>query len=128
MSAAFRSFLRKLVRKGRLEVVTADGIAETFGDGAGPPLGVKLLDGAAERRLMVNPALTLGELYMDGRLVLTKGGLYDLLELGARNLAELEGQAWAKALKVAGETPSTSVSRRVAMASFCTGVLWPWAW
>ena len=101
MSAAFRSFLRKLVRKGRLEVVTADGIAETFGDGAGPPLGVKLLDGAAERRLMVNPALTLGELYMDRRLVLTKGGLYDLLELGARNLAELEGQAWAKALSKA---------------------------
>ena len=101
MSAAFRSFLRKLVRKGRLEVVTADGIAETFGDGVGPPLGVKLLDGAAERRLMLNPALTLGELYMDGRLVLTKGGLYDLLELGARNLAELEGQPWAKALSKA---------------------------
>ena len=47
---------------------------------------------------MLNPALTLGELYMDGRLVLTKGDLYDLLELGARNLAELEGQPWAKAL------------------------------
>jgi cyclopropane-fatty-acyl-phospholipid synthase len=98
MNGAFRAFLRTLVRTGRLEVVTADGIAETFGDGAGPPLGVKILDGAAERRLMLNPALALGELYMDGRLVVTKGGLYDLLALGARNLAGLEGQPWAKAL------------------------------
>ena len=38
---------------------------------------------------------------MDGRLVVTKGDLYDLLELGARNLAELEGQPWAKALNKA---------------------------
>ena len=98
MSAAFRVFLRRLVRKGRLEVETADGVIETFGDSAGPVLGVKLLDAAAERRLMLDPALSLGELYVDGRLVVTKGGLYDLLELGARNLAELEGEPWAKAL------------------------------
>jgi cyclopropane-fatty-acyl-phospholipid synthase len=98
MNAAFRAFLQRLVRRGRLEVATADGSAETFGDGVGPPLGVKLLDGAAERRLMLNPELALGELYMDGRLVLTRGDLYDLLELGARNLAELAGGPWAKAL------------------------------
>jgi cyclopropane-fatty-acyl-phospholipid synthase len=98
MSAAFRAFLRRLVRKGRLEVISADGVAETFGDGQGPALGVKIVDRAAERRLMLNPALALGELYMDARVVLTKGGLYDLLELGARNLAGLDGQPWARAL------------------------------
>jgi cyclopropane-fatty-acyl-phospholipid synthase len=98
MNGAFRTFLRRLVRTGRLEVVTADGNAETFGDGGGPPLGVKILDRGAERRLMLNPALALGELYMDGRLVVTKGGLYDLLALGARNLAALDGQPWARAL------------------------------
>jgi cyclopropane-fatty-acyl-phospholipid synthase len=98
MNGAFRTFLRRLVRTGRLEVVTADGIAETFGDGGGPPIGVKILDRGAERRLMLNPALALGELYMDGRLVVTKGGLYDLLALGARNLAALDGQPWARAL------------------------------
>ena len=81
------------MRTGRLEVETADGVAETFGDGAGPPLGVKILDRAAERRLMLNPSLALGELYMDGRVVVTKGGLYDLLDLGARNLADDRGPA-----------------------------------
>jgi cyclopropane-fatty-acyl-phospholipid synthase len=79
-------------------VETADGVKQTFGDGVGPPVGVKLLDRAAEWRLMLNPALSLGELYMEGRIVVTRGGLYDLLELGARNLAEIEDLPWAKAL------------------------------
>jgi len=98
MSAPFTTYLRKLIRRGRLEVETADGVTETFGDGAGPRLGVKVLDRAAEWRLIFNPALSLGELYMDGRLVVTRGDLYDLLELGARNLAEMEGLPWVKAL------------------------------
>src|ERR1700691_1388103 len=98
MNAAFRAFLQRLVRRGRLEVATADGSAETFGDGVGPPLGVKLLDGAAERRLMLNPELALGELYMDGRLVVSQGGMHDPLERGARNLAGVADGPWAKAL------------------------------
>jgi cyclopropane-fatty-acyl-phospholipid synthase len=98
MSAAFTAYLRRLVRKGRLEVEDPDGAVETFGDGEGPLLGVKILDRAAEKRLILNPALALGELYMDGRLVVTKGDLYELLDLGARNLAELEGVPWVKVL------------------------------
>ena len=98
MSAAFKVFLRRLVRSGRLELTTADGKTEVFGNGVGPPLCVKLLDGAAERRLMLNPELAVGELFMDGRLVITQGELYDLLELGALNLAGLANDPWAKAL------------------------------
>jgi cyclopropane-fatty-acyl-phospholipid synthase len=101
MNAVFKAFLRRLVRKGRLEVESADGTVETFGDGAGPVLGVKLLDHAAEWKLMLNPALSLGELYTDGRLIVTQGDLYSLLELGARDLAELEGLPWVKALNKA---------------------------
>ena len=43
MSSDFRAYLRRLVRKGRLEVVCADGVTETFGDGQGPLLGVKVV-------------------------------------------------------------------------------------
>jgi cyclopropane-fatty-acyl-phospholipid synthase len=98
MSAPFGAYLRRLVRTGRLEVETADGTTQRFGDGVGPPVGVKLLDRAAEWRLMLNPALSLGELYMDGRIVVTRGGLYDLLELGVRNLAEIESLPWIEAV------------------------------
>ena len=98
MSAAFRAFVRKLMKRGSLEIETADGVKETYGDGSGPPLAAKILDSGAERRLMLSPSLALGELYMDGRVVMVKGDLYDLLEMGARNLAELGDQPWAKAL------------------------------
>ena len=43
MNAVFKAYLHRLVRKGRLEVETADGTVETFGDGTGPILGVKLM-------------------------------------------------------------------------------------
>jgi cyclopropane-fatty-acyl-phospholipid synthase len=101
MNAVFKAYLRRLVRKGHLEVQTAGGPVEVFGDGSGSPLGVELLDHAAEQRLMLNPALSLGELYMDGRITVTKGDLYGLLDLGARNLAGLDGQPWVKALNKA---------------------------
>jgi cyclopropane-fatty-acyl-phospholipid synthase len=98
MSSVFRAYLRRLVRKGRLEVETADGVTEAFGDGEGPLLGVKLIDRGAEQRLMVNPALSVGELYTDGRLLITRGDLYSVLELGARNLDDVQGLPWVRAL------------------------------
>ena len=91
--------LGKLVPTGDLEVETADGATHRLGDGVGPRLGVRLADRAAERELLLNPALSLGELYMDGRLIVTRGSLYDILELGARNLAEIEKLPWAKTLE-----------------------------
>ena len=36
---------------------------------------------------------------MDGRLIITKGSLYEVLELGARNLAELQDLPWLRALE-----------------------------
>ncbi len=48
---------------------------------------MRFKDRAAERQLMFDPALALGELYMDGRLEITRGDLYEVLALGARNLS-----------------------------------------
>ena len=67
MLVSFATLLGKLVRKGDLEVQTADGQRHRFGDGSGPPLGVRLADRAAERQLLIDPALRFGEVYMDGR-------------------------------------------------------------
>jgi cyclopropane-fatty-acyl-phospholipid synthase len=101
MSVSLASLLGKLVRKGDLEVETSDGLKRRFGDGSGPPLGIRLADRATERQLLINPALSFGESYMDGRLAITRGSLYDVLELGARNLAELEDLPWVKAFEQA---------------------------
>jgi len=91
-----RYFLTKLIRFGSLEVEAADGSVATYGDGTGRRARVKVMDRAAAWALMMNPALTVGELFMAGRIVVTKGGLYDALEIGARNLAEDGGPRWIK--------------------------------
>jgi cyclopropane-fatty-acyl-phospholipid synthase len=94
MGAILRHVLKSLVRVGSLEVETADGVVSTYGDGTGPKVGVKVIDRAAERALLIDPSLALGELYMDGRVVVTRGDLYDLVALGAHNLMLQGGPRW----------------------------------
>src|SRR5579871_3623485 len=92
------ALLGKMVRTGNVQLETADGAKHKFGDGSGPLLGLKLTDKAAERELLMNPAMTFGELFMEGRMVVTQGTLYDVIECGARNLAAMKGAAWVKAI------------------------------
>ena len=99
MGTLFRTFLSTLIKLGHLEVETSDGVVQVFGDRTGPKLGVKLDDRAAERELVFDPTLALGELFMDGRLVITKGDLYDVLALGERNIIAFGGPRWLKLLE-----------------------------
>ena len=91
-------FLDNIIRHGALEVETADGAKRTFGDGSGPPLAIRIADPGAERALMLDPELALGELYMDGRLQVTGGDLYDLVALAATNTLGYSHLGLAKAL------------------------------
>jgi len=101
MTQLLTLFLSKLIRHGHLEVETSDGVTRVFGDRTGPRLAIRLADRAAERELTLNPELALGELYMDGRLDVTHGDLYDLLALGASNLSAYVGPSWTAALNEA---------------------------
>jgi len=58
----------------------------TAGDGSGLPLTVKLMDAKATAELFFNPQMALGELFTDGRLQVSGGSVYDLLDLLGRNL------------------------------------------
>ncbi len=98
MAKTFAALLGKLIRIGNLDVETADGVRRTFGDGSGPKLGVRLADRKAERELLIDPATNLGELFMDGRIVVTQGSLYEILALGAENLKDLKTLPWLKAI------------------------------
>ena len=82
-----RNFLHRVVTRGTLEVVSATGPPFVVGDGTGEAVAVQFIDRAAERRLLLNPTLALGELYMDGRLAITRGSIYSLLALVASNLS-----------------------------------------
>jgi cyclopropane-fatty-acyl-phospholipid synthase len=85
VSAAFAALLRRLVATGALDLVDAVGKIERFGDGTGDPIRLRLADAAAGRAIAADPALKLGEMYMEGRLLVEAGDIFDLLSLLKRN-------------------------------------------
>ncbi len=92
---------RRIIREGTLTLVDPEGRRESFGAGE-PRVTIRLTDRAAELRLLINPKLALGEAYMDGRLVVEEGTLYDLLFIAGRNVRHLEemaGVRWVEDLR-----------------------------
>lgn len=77
----FRVFLEKLVSQGSLTIRPASGKPWSFGDGGEPAVTVALADSRVVGELLRDPEVRLGELYMDGRLIVEAGSFYDLLSL-----------------------------------------------
>jgi cyclopropane-fatty-acyl-phospholipid synthase len=76
-----RTALRKCVRAGDLQITTARGKTYTLGDGTGKPVSFRFTTRAAERGVILDPALKLGESYMDGTLVVERGTIADVLAI-----------------------------------------------
>ena len=70
-----------LVKRGRIEVQLPGGGRETLGPGGGKEVAIRIADAKALRQLLRKPRLAIGELYMDGRLVIERGSMLDLLEI-----------------------------------------------
>ena len=98
MARMLERSLAALIRDGDLEVEPASGPSFKVGNGSGPPLAIRFKTRAAELRFIRDPELALGELYMDGALAITKGDLLEVLKLGLRNTATLEGSRWLQLL------------------------------
>ena len=81
----FTAILKSIVRSGSLCVIDASGRRHTIGDGSPPEATLRLTSKSAEYTLAYNPALSVGEAYMDGRLVIEEGSLYAFLDVVARN-------------------------------------------
>ncbi|NNM72588.1 SAM-dependent methyltransferase [Enterovirga aerilata] len=73
--------LAAFVQRGSLEVTAETGEVHRAGDGTAPRVAVRLVGEGATRALVIDPELTLGELYMDGRLVIEEGTLMEFLQL-----------------------------------------------
>jgi len=74
-------FLRRFIRHGSFTITTASGRRYTFGDGSGAPVAVRLANARAQRAVLLNPALRLGEAYMDGTFVVEQGSIADVLAI-----------------------------------------------
>jgi cyclopropane-fatty-acyl-phospholipid synthase len=79
MDRLLRFFLGQYIRRGAITFTTAKGTRFTCGDGTGEPVAARFLTAAAERRLLLDPELALGEIFMDGLLVMERGTIADLL-------------------------------------------------
>lgn len=73
--------LRRLVKTGTLTITTANGVTRSFGDGAGPAVAVRFRTAAAQRRVLLDPELRLGEAFVDGDLIIEQGTITEVLEL-----------------------------------------------
>jgi cyclopropane-fatty-acyl-phospholipid synthase len=83
----FDALLRRLIRKGQLTVFDARGRRYDYGapDGAAAPVIIRFTDRWTTWRAAVDPALAIGEAYMDGRMRVEQGDIRALLDLVGRN-------------------------------------------
>lgn len=79
MDGVFRLLLGRFIQRGAIIFTTAGGTTFTCGDGTGEPVHARLTSPLAQRRLLLDPELALGEIYMDGGLVMQQGSIADLL-------------------------------------------------
>src|SRR6267143_3249763 len=81
MDRLLRYFLQQFIRRGAMRFTTASGAKFTCGDGTGAPVSARFLTADAERRVLLNPELALGELYTEGTFVVERGSIADALAI-----------------------------------------------
>jgi cyclopropane-fatty-acyl-phospholipid synthase len=81
MDRLLRYFLKQFIRRGSMTFTTASGAKFTCGDGTGEPVSARFLTTDAEVRVLLNPELALGELYMEGTFVVERGSIADALAI-----------------------------------------------
>ena len=79
MDRLLRYFLDQFIRRGAMTFTTASGAKFSCGDGTGNPVSARFLTTDAERRVLLNPELALGEVYMEGSFVVENGTIADAL-------------------------------------------------
>lgn len=102
MQAALDAILRRFITVGRLNVRWPDGQLTSYGSGE-PEATIAFRDRRTVRRLTLNPALAVGEAYMDGGLVPDSRGIYHTLDLLVANvMANSNGHPIARLLAELG--------------------------
>ena len=83
--------LSRVMGEGQLTIIDAAGRTHRIqGARPGPTVTMRLYGRWTGLRLLLRPRLAFGEAFMDGKLVVENGTIYDLLDLLGRNMAVLE--------------------------------------
>jgi len=100
----FKRLLSHTVRTGTLFVTDANGRRHEFGNGGDPCVSVTLHDPTLHWLLLLRPRMAAGEAYMDGRLTIEKGTIYDLMVLVCQSNPE---HAWPWLTRIIDRTEQT---------------------
>ena len=95
MDRLLLTLLRRFIRRGSFRLTTAKGVTYKFGDGSGAPVAVRFTTAKAQRAVLLDPELKLGEAYMDGTLVVEQGSIADVIAVLLRQ-ERFAAPSWAK--------------------------------
>jgi len=112
MTSSLRVLLQKIMRTGALGVIGADGQRQDFGDGTGRAAVIRFTDDEAEEAIATDPTLKLGEMYMQGRMVLVEGDIYDFLAVIKDNTRS-EGLSLGMVLRGVGRIALAQLEMRL---------------
>jgi cyclopropane-fatty-acyl-phospholipid synthase len=107
----FARLLRPLITVGTLRIIDANGRTHTLkGAELGPDVTMRIHDPRAQRKLLLQPAIAVGEAYMDGSMTVEGGDLYPLMDLINRNIFR------------AGQNPLSQLQRLLSLPSAANSV------
>ena len=80
-------FLSRAFKRGQLTVTLPDGTTRTYGEPSADlsPVAIRFVDNSVMRGILRDPGLGAGEAFMDGRLVIERGDVFDFLKLATAN-------------------------------------------
>ncbi|MBI3199177.1 MAG: class I SAM-dependent methyltransferase [Rhodospirillales bacterium] len=95
--------LTRVLGEGQLTIIDATGQSHCLkGARPGPAVTMRIHSWWTGIRLTLRPRLAFGEAYMEGKLTVENGNIYDLLDLLGRNIAAIESTPlvrWSFALQ-----------------------------
>jgi cyclopropane-fatty-acyl-phospholipid synthase len=110
MRSLLDRILKRFMVQGRLTVRWPDGAVTSYAGAPGTEAMIEIKTMATVRRLALNPALTVGEAYMDGLLVPVDSTIFEVLDVLMTNMgAETSGHTILKLRELLGR-----LTRRVA--------------
>ncbi len=99
LQALLERTIRPFLTQGTLSITWPGGRRSCYGTGDAPYAAVALTRQAAVRRMVTDPSLAVGELYMDGGIVPIGCSIYDVMDVLGANL--LEGGTRVPGIKLA---------------------------
>ncbi len=93
-----KRLMNAVIRQGTVTIIGPSGKRRSYGSG-NPKIALRVRDRAALVELGLHPDLTLGELYMDGRLTVEDGDIADLLDVVMAGLAQIRIPGGVKLLR-----------------------------